>query len=97
MTLLEAFIYDPLVDWTPGVELGLAGAFAKHNPDGDGNQLVQDKRDMQAEITFSMLSVRVAEMKGKFHFRFLSISCRVLLEFCPFLSHKFIFYVDNKF
>ena len=65
LTLLEAFIYDPLVDWTPGVELGLAGAFAKHNPDGvDGNQLVQDKRDMQAEITFSMLSVRVAEMKG---------------------------------
>ena len=65
LTLLEAFIYDPLVDWTPGVELGLAGAFGRQVPGADnaegGNQ---DKRDMQAEITFSMLSVRMAEMRG---------------------------------
>ena len=27
LTLLEAFVYDPLVDWTPGVELGLAGTY----------------------------------------------------------------------
>jgi len=27
MTLLEAFVYDPLVDWTVGGETGLAGAF----------------------------------------------------------------------
>ncbi len=53
------------MDWTPGVELGLAGAFCRQNADGgDGNKLIQDKRDMQAEITFSMLSVRVAEVKG---------------------------------
>ena len=63
LTLLEAFIYDPLVDWTPGVVLGLAGAFARNAPEADGNQLVQDKKNMQAEITFSMLNVRVAEMK----------------------------------
>ena len=63
LTLLEAFIYDPLVDWTPGVELGLAGAFGRlgHPDQVDGNQ---DKRDMQAEITFSMLSVRIAEIRG---------------------------------
>ena len=54
LTLLEAFIYDPLVDWTPGLELGLA---FKQEP-------IDDKRDMQAEITFSMLSVRMAEMKS---------------------------------
>ena len=27
MAVLEAFVYDPLVDWTPGVELGLAGTY----------------------------------------------------------------------
>lgn len=27
LTLLEAFVYDPLVDWTVGGETGLAGAF----------------------------------------------------------------------
>ena len=27
LTLLEAFVYDPLVDWTPGVDMGVAGAF----------------------------------------------------------------------
>ena len=63
LTLLEAFIYDPLVDWTPGVVLGLAGAFTRNAPEADGNQFVQDKKDMQAEITFSMLNVRVTEMK----------------------------------
>ena len=26
LTLLEAFVYDPLVDWTPGLGGGLAGA-----------------------------------------------------------------------
>ena len=64
LTLLEAFIYDPLVDWTPGVELGLAGAFGKAQDAQDPGGFHQDKRDMQAEITFSMLSVRMAEMKG---------------------------------
>ncbi len=63
MTLLEAFVYDPLVDWTPGVDMGVAGAF--HG--GRQNDLgvdIQDKREMQTEITFSMFVVRVAEMKG---------------------------------
>ena len=26
LTLLEAFVYDPLVDWTAGGEAGFAGA-----------------------------------------------------------------------
>ena len=68
MCLLEAFIYDPLVDWTPGVgglELGIAGAY--HGGRGQEGAVpgdaAQDKRDMQSEITFSMYAVRVAEMK----------------------------------
>ena len=66
MTLLEAFVYDPLVDWTPGIELGFAGAYqggARQNV-LLGQDMAQDKRDMQTEITFSMLSVRVSEIRG---------------------------------
>lgn len=25
LTLLEAFVYDPLIDWTPGIETGYTG------------------------------------------------------------------------
>ena len=66
LTLLEAFVYDPLVDWTPGIELGFAGAYqggARQNL-LVGQDMAQDKRDMQTEITFSMLSVRVSEIRG---------------------------------
>ena len=34
MTLLEAFVYDPLVDWTPGVELRLPGQAQEDNAAG---------------------------------------------------------------
>ena len=51
LTLLEAFVYDPLVDWTPGLARGLAGE-------------VRDKREMKHGLRFSMLGVRVAKMKG---------------------------------
>ncbi len=68
LALLEAFVYDPLVDWTPGVDMGVAGAFygGRQNNEllGGVDSLLQDKREMQTEITFSMFSVRVAEMKG---------------------------------
>ena len=66
LTLLEAFVYDPLVDWTPGIELGFAGAYqggARQNA-LVGQDMAQDKRDMQTEITFSMLSVRISEIRG---------------------------------
>ncbi len=63
LTLLEAFVYDPLVDWTPGVDMGVAGAFYGGRQNDLGMDL-QDKREMQSEITFSMFAVRVAEMKG---------------------------------
>ena len=71
MCLLEAFIYDPLVDWTPGVfELGFAGAYhggvkqGGGGVDAAGDSAARDKRNMQSEITFSMYGVRVAEMRG---------------------------------
>ena len=60
LTLLEAFVYDPLVDWTPGLVGGLAGAMYG----GQGPAEGQDKREMEHSLTFSMLGVRVTEMKG---------------------------------
>lgn len=29
LTLLEAFVYDPLIDWTPGIETGYTGTCAE--------------------------------------------------------------------
>ena len=72
MTLLEAFVYDPLVDWTPGLDLRLAaggGLVANQQVagggGGGGEDALQDKRDLQTELTFSMLAVRVAEIKSR--------------------------------
>lgn len=65
LTLLEAFVYDPLVDWTTGNEAGYTGAFY-----GGGTavpntgEIRQSKRDMEREITISMFSIRMAEMKS---------------------------------
>ncbi|XP_062590366.1 serine/threonine-protein kinase SMG1-like isoform X1 [Saccostrea cucullata] len=66
LTLLEAFVYDPLVDWTTGNEGGYAGAFyggGGLSVMGAGGDNRQTKRDMEREITLSMFSIRVAEMK----------------------------------
>ena len=65
LTLLEAFVYDPLVDWTTGNEGGYTGAFY-----GGGQTAVgmaegqQTKKDMERDITLSMFSIRIAEMKA---------------------------------
>ena len=66
LTLLEAFVYDPLVDWTTGNEGGYAGAFyggGGLSVMGAGGDNRQTKRDMEREITLSMFSIRMAEMK----------------------------------
>jgi PI-3-kinase-related kinase SMG-1 len=61
LTLLEAFVYDPLVDWTPGLVGGLAGAMYGGQGEGHGQE---GRQEMESTLTFSMLGVRVAEMKG---------------------------------
>ncbi|XP_038156782.1 serine/threonine-protein kinase SMG1 [Cyprinodon tularosa] len=61
LTLLEAFVYDPLVDWTAGGEVGFAGAVY-----GGGGQQADNKkskREMERDITRSLFSSRVAEIK----------------------------------
>ncbi|CAJ0937995.1 unnamed protein product [Ranitomeya imitator] len=61
LTLLEAFVYDPLVDWTAGGEAGFAGAV--YGGGGQQAESKQSKREMEREITQSLFSSRVAEIK----------------------------------
>uniref|UniRef100_T1J1T4 PI3K/PI4K catalytic domain-containing protein n=1 Tax=Strigamia maritima TaxID=126957 RepID=T1J1T4_STRMM len=80
LTLLEAFVYDPLIDWTPGGEGGYTGAVY------GGGQLVgmetrQSKLDMEQEITYSMFSIRITEMKAEW-----SKNKEELLESLPVLE-----------
>ncbi|CAH1794898.1 unnamed protein product [Owenia fusiformis] len=65
LTLLEAFVYDPLVDWTTGNEAGYTGAFYGGGQGAQGNENRQSKKEMEREITQSMFSIRVAEMKAQ--------------------------------
>ncbi|ESO84130.1 hypothetical protein LOTGIDRAFT_229624 [Lottia gigantea] len=65
LTLLEAFVYDPLVDWTTGNEGGYTGAFygggtlQSNQPDSK-----KTRKELEQEITSSMFSIRIAEMKA---------------------------------
>ncbi|XP_068605668.1 serine/threonine-protein kinase SMG1 [Brachionichthys hirsutus] len=61
LTLLEAFVYDPLVDWTAGGEVGFAGAV--YGGGGQQAENKQSKREMERDITRSLFSSRVAEIK----------------------------------
>ncbi|XP_025837692.1 serine/threonine-protein kinase SMG1 [Agrilus planipennis] len=60
LTLLEAFVYDPLIDWTVGGE-GLAGTAFRGVA---GNSLTkQSRKDMEKEVTISMFHVRCTELQ----------------------------------
>lgn len=60
LTLLEAFVYDPLVDWTVGGE-GLAGTAFRRVA---GSSLTrQSRKELEKEVTLSMYGVRCTEMK----------------------------------
>ncbi|XP_067343536.1 serine/threonine-protein kinase SMG1 isoform X2 [Channa argus] len=61
LTLLEAFVYDPLVDWTAGGDVGFAGAV--YGGGGQQADSKQSKREMERDITRSLFSSRVAEIK----------------------------------
>ena len=64
LTLLEAFVYDPLIDWTVGGE-GLAGTSF-----GGISATIstrQSKKDLEKEVTLSMFNVRCTEMKVEWH------------------------------
>lgn len=60
MTLLEAFVYDPLIDWTVGGEVLAGTTFG-----GVANHASsrQNKKDLEKEVTLSMFNVRCTEMR----------------------------------
>ncbi|KAJ1529376.1 hypothetical protein ONE63_006163 [Megalurothrips usitatus] len=63
LTLLEAFVYDPLIDWTTGNEAGYAGAVY-----GGGQAITleskQSHKELEREVTRTMFSIRVIEMRA---------------------------------
>ena len=63
LTLLEAFVYDPLIDWTTANDAAFAGAFYGGGQAGadEGNKF--SKKEMERGITQMLLSTRVAEMR----------------------------------
>ena len=62
LTLLEAFVYDPLVDWTTANDGAFAGAFYGGGTAGDnGNKY--SKKEIERSITQTLLSTRVAEIR----------------------------------
>ena len=66
LTLLEAFVYDPLVDWTVGADWGGAGYTGAFCGGGDGcgtGAHKQSRRAMERDITNDMFCIRVAEAK----------------------------------
>ncbi|OXU25637.1 hypothetical protein TSAR_001094 [Trichomalopsis sarcophagae] len=62
LTLLEAFVYDPLVDWRAGAENSIAtyGACqARARCTGVG------RKQLELELTAAMFAVRIAEMRAE--------------------------------
>ncbi|XP_062507559.1 serine/threonine-protein kinase SMG1-like isoform X2 [Corticium candelabrum] len=62
LTLLEAFVYDPLVDWTTGNDEIFT---AEQTVDRAEKAQLSDKKEMERGITQTMLSSRVAEMRAE--------------------------------
>ncbi|UYV62499.1 SMG1 [Cordylochernes scorpioides] len=60
LTLLEAFVYDPLVEWTTaGGETGFTGAIYG----GTGGPLLP-RQTMESQVVFRLFGVRLAEMRA---------------------------------
>ncbi|RWS29156.1 serine/threonine-protein kinase-like protein 4 [Leptotrombidium deliense] len=63
LTLLDAFLYDPLIDWTPGHEEGYTGAVYGGGRINALKGKSISKLQMEKENAKAMLRVRVAETK----------------------------------
>lgn len=64
LTLLEAFVYDPLVDWTTGMDAGYTGAFYGGEMGANARTGAMGKMKMEKDMTTSMFSIRLTEMNA---------------------------------
>ncbi|XP_056647970.1 serine/threonine-protein kinase SMG1 isoform X1 [Diorhabda sublineata] len=64
LTLLEAFVYDPLIDWTVGGEVLAGTTFGALNTNTSSKQ---SKKELEREVTLSMFNVRCTEMKAEWN------------------------------
>ncbi|XP_076263990.1 serine/threonine-protein kinase Smg1 isoform X2 [Rhynchophorus ferrugineus] len=62
LTLLEAFVYDPLIDWTVGGEVLAGTTFGGGAKSAEANRR-QSKKELEREVTLAMFDVRCTEMK----------------------------------
>lgn len=62
LTLLEAFVYDPLVDWTVG---GGSLAGATYGGVVGSSLQRQTHKDLERDVTLSMYNVRCTELKSE--------------------------------
>lgn len=64
LTLLEAFVYDPLVDWAVG-EDGAGGlAVSAYGGEALGGELRQARKQLEREVTRDTLAIRFTEIKN---------------------------------
>ncbi|XP_023013215.2 serine/threonine-protein kinase Smg1 [Leptinotarsa decemlineata] len=64
LTLLEAFVYDPLIDWTVSGEVLAGTTFGGMTTD---NSSKQTKKELEKEVVLSMFNVRCTEMKAEWN------------------------------
>lgn len=63
LTLLEAFVYDPLVDWAVG-EDGAGGlAVSAYGGEALGSELRKARKQLEHEVTRDTLAIRFTEIK----------------------------------
>lgn len=76
LTLLEAFVYDPLVDWAIGEEGGVGGygaaggvggaagaAVSVYGGEALGSDLRQARRLLEHEVSRDTMALRLAELR----------------------------------
>ncbi|XP_058794779.1 serine/threonine-protein kinase SMG1 [Phymastichus coffea] len=76
LTLLEAFVYEPLVDWRAGGDGGAIGSLARQGSrgtaeagagalGGTGTAVASRRQQLEHELTQAMFAVRLAEMRAE--------------------------------
>ncbi|KAJ6638202.1 Serine/threonine-protein kinase Smg1, partial [Pseudolycoriella hygida] len=64
LTLLEAFVYDPLVDWAVGEDGDGGLAVSAYGGDALGGDLRHARKQLEHEVTRDTLAIRFTEIKS---------------------------------